>query len=824
MRIVHKLAALTIGPVLKGACEAAGIDLVGTADTFLLERFVDRSQRLTRALEEATERAWQALELTLVGDSWWDRCRLRLAPGDYQAVRAQVQAFLAVTPLAVLPGHPPEFREQCLRELRAARKAGLLTGQRLDPKEIAAQAGPLVRFDPTAALAAERQALDQLADDLRQAHYPTLAHLIALRPDDPGSPLLVLAARSFFRREVETDSRLAQGLVGACLERFGDDQERGFAALADGLARLLERCPPAAPDGRPADLAEVLDRLPVEWRKQAGRDDTVPVARLADRDKPRDAIPIALPIVTPLAMKAVLVAETVGGPVPADGIRARPVPGSYPVAIPVRPRRRKKKGTAGPPCLGLIAGGVAFVLVFSVILAVILRLSFGSSSPPIASRSPADQPGQAIVGAPIEKTLDNSPPPATSRQREAEPSKEEKRDNPPPAVDSPEPSAQPPNAESRGDLPTSWDSRHMGVAEAMVGMELRPRRSPQSAQPPGEEGADVEPPPIERIFARGPRVFLADLREFGVVAGGPWPFGKNGKVGDGRPITVKGVRSHHGLSMHPPWAPKFSRVRYRLGKQATRFKATAAINDSSNWCWSPATFTVWGDGRKLWQSKPLAHTMDRSDECVVDVSGVDVLELRVQVLNGSDGDHAVWFEPRLLQRADTPDRDPPPVVFAHGPRAYLSDLEELSTRNGPWMFSTNGVIAPEKKPIEVNGVRSPKGLGMHPPDAPGYANVTYRLDRQAALFKGAVALNDTATFIWSKAVFEVYGDGKRLWRSDPVNRARVLQEFRIPVGTVDVLELRVSSQGSHMGLHAVWLEPRLLQKADTPDSSAREEK
>jgi hypothetical protein len=34
---------------------------------------------------------------------------------------------------------------------------------------------------------------------------------------------------------------------------------------------------------------------------------------------------------------------------------------------------------------------------------------------------------------------------------------------------------------------------------------------------------------------------------------------------------------------------------------------------------------------------------------------------------------------------------------------------------------------------------------------------------------------------------------------------------------VDVLELRVSSQGSNLGLHTVWLEPRLLQAADTPD-------
>jgi len=34
---------------------------------------------------------------------------------------------------------------------------------------------------------------------------------------------------------------------------------------------------------------------------------------------------------------------------------------------------------------------------------------------------------------------------------------------------------------------------------------------------------------------------------------------------------------------------------------------------------------------------------------------------------------------------------------------------------------------------------------------------------------------------------------------------------------VDVLELRVIAPGHHIGLHAVWIEPRLLQKADTPN-------
>jgi S1-C subfamily serine protease len=336
-------------------------------------------------------------------------------------------------------------------------------------------------------------------------------------------------------------------------------------------------------------------------------------------------------------------------------------------------------------------------------------------------------------------------------------------------------------------------------------------------QAPGDPGPVITPPPVQQFFTKWPLVYLAELQEFGVQAGGPWAFGKTGTVGDGHAIEVNGVRSPHGLSMHPPWAPRYASVRYRLGKQAALFKATAAINDTTKWTWSPATFTVWGDGKLLWQSKPLAHTMARVDDCRVDVSEVDVLELRVTALNGSDGDHAVWVEPRLLQKADTPDIEPASVLFAHGPREYLSDLDEFDVRVGSGPFSRNGVIGPEHRRIKVNGARSPKALGLPPPDAPGQASVKYRLGKLAAVFKAVVALDDAAQVVPSKAVFEVYGDGRRLWQSEPVGKGTPPQECRVDVLGVDVLEVRVSSQGAHDGLHAVWLEPRLLQKVDTSD-------
>jgi hypothetical protein len=112
--------------------------------------------------------------------------------------------------------------------------------------------------------------------------------------------------------------------------------------------------------------------------------------------------------------------------------------------------------------------------------------------------------------------------------------------------------------------------------------------------------------------------------------------------------------------MHPPAWGAYASVVYRLNAEAALFKATAAINDTTNWCFSPALFSVWGDGKELWRSRNIAHNHERSQECEIDIRGVTVLELRVQCINGNTGVHAVWFEPRVFQSMNSPD---PPLQW-----------------------------------------------------------------------------------------------------------------------------------------------------------------
>src|SRR5262245_27059838 len=131
MAIVQQLSVLAVRSLFEGFCKSIGFEAgAAAADAavkFLGSRFTDHSGKMTEALNRSSTNAWRALELSLAGDSWWDKVKLSLARKEDQVFREQVGAFLRTTPLANLPSHPPEFRQQALRELRAAQKAGLLT-------------------------------------------------------------------------------------------------------------------------------------------------------------------------------------------------------------------------------------------------------------------------------------------------------------------------------------------------------------------------------------------------------------------------------------------------------------------------------------------------------------------------------------------------------------------------------------------------------------------------------------------------------------------------------------------------------------------------
>lgn len=243
MQLLMNLSALTLRQIIGGACRTVGVEpsdgaVAGVAG-FLARYFIDQSQRLTVALQMSHARAWKALEVALAGESFWDRCKLVFASGDQKAFRDQVRPLLESCPLAQAKGKDA-FRVDCLKELRAANTAGLLNEGRLDPEELARRTGAFAAFrQPQDLLQAEYVALEQMGALLRELGYPSLAQYLALRPAR-GEPLLTLAARYFFRRAVEDDPALFQGLAFAHLESLQSNLDANFAALNDALTTQFD--------------------------------------------------------------------------------------------------------------------------------------------------------------------------------------------------------------------------------------------------------------------------------------------------------------------------------------------------------------------------------------------------------------------------------------------------------------------------------------------------------------------------------------------------------------------------------------------------------
>jgi serine/threonine protein kinase len=244
MSIFVSLSVFALRQVIGGACDAVGFKAGGEVTDqvvgFLTERFTDHSLLLTAALQSANDKAWTALEVSLAGDSLWERCKLLAARAEDKGFARQVRTFLDAVPLPELDDKMA-FRQKCLEELRAARKARMLAGDTLDPRQLARQTADFARFgDPATLVEAEWRVVVGMADEMKQAGYTSLAWFLSQRPRQ-GMPVLVVAVRYFFRRAVEEDQRLFRGLSFAKLEALSQAQEQGFACLSGALAQQGHR-------------------------------------------------------------------------------------------------------------------------------------------------------------------------------------------------------------------------------------------------------------------------------------------------------------------------------------------------------------------------------------------------------------------------------------------------------------------------------------------------------------------------------------------------------------------------------------------------------
>jgi hypothetical protein len=159
-----------------------------------------------------------------------------------------------------------------------------------------------------------------------------------------------------------------------------------------------------------------------------------------------------------------------------------------------------------------------------------------------------------------------------------------------------------------------------------------------------------------------------------------------------------------------------------------------------------------------------------------------------------------------------------PKLGAAGASVYLNDMSEFGFRGAPsyWTFGKNGrvgaTLTPNLKAV-VKGKTSEKILGTHP-DNGTYARVCYSLGKRAVTLDGAVALSeDEAPARPSSAThWLILGDGKVLWRSRAIAELGVVEEFKVDVSDISIVELRAYTEGFNHGCHAVWVDPKVKVK------------
>jgi len=161
-----------------------------------------------------------------------------------------------------------------------------------------------------------------------------------------------------------------------------------------------------------------------------------------------------------------------------------------------------------------------------------------------------------------------------------------------------------------------------------------------------------------------PASFEVGYGELGLHGNTGFPRFNDG--GDPEPQRVQfGNREiEHAIALHPPSGGR-SFIAFELEEGFTAFAALAAIQDSrfeTGEAGSPLTFRVLGDGKTLWESKPLQQ-FGLYEECRVQIAGVRELRLEVHCPEKAGHAWAVWIDPRLVPvsaavpagRLDVPD-------------------------------------------------------------------------------------------------------------------------------------------------------------------------
>jgi hypothetical protein len=160
-------------------------------------------------------------------------------------------------------------------------------------------------------------------------------------------------------------------------------------------------------------------------------------------------------------------------------------------------------------------------------------------------------------------------------------------------------------------------------------------------------------------------------------------------------------------------------------------------------------------------------------------------------------------------------RKPKPGVPDGKQEIFLSDLPEQNV--DAHHFGKNGELgfpeASTESRIVVRGAFAQKGISTTPVGN-GRCSVTYDVPPGSLVFKAIAAMNDSADpgIQVTPCTFKVLTGDKVLWISPPLRGRGAVAECNIQLKGCRSVALIVECPGIHNCAHAVWIDPRFLQK------------
>ena len=149
-------------------------------------------------------------------------------------------------------------------------------------------------------------------------------------------------------------------------------------------------------------------------------------------------------------------------------------------------------------------------------------------------------------------------------------------------------------------------------------------------------------------------------------------------------MSLGGKLAKHYLFTHPR-ADRRGYATYNLDKQFAEFRASVGLGDAiPQPAASPLAFMVIGDGKVLWQSKPV-QVKGKVQECVADIRGVKTLTVQAVSTGPPNWAHALWDQPRIYKTFQLADK---PVDLL---KLIRPDKDAVK---GKWSFQGDTLISP----------------------------------------------------------------------------------------------------------------------------------